>query len=237
MAGCPVGAATREQWRAELAAAIDRGPRHQHHVSLNAAKWVAMRHDASLRRAVLGASSVAADGFGVVAAARWLGDPLPARVPGVDLAHDLLEHAAVAGWRVALVGATPPVVTAVAARWRDAGVRVVYARDGFFAADEERAVASAVGGARADLLLLALGTPRAELFVARWSPVLDVGLAMGVGGAFDVMAGVAPRSPAWLGAVGLEWAWRWGHAPRVRFRRSIVDSGRFVSAIVRGHRV
>jgi N-acetylglucosaminyldiphosphoundecaprenol N-acetyl-beta-D-mannosaminyltransferase len=235
VAGCPVGALDRAGWLAHLIRCVDHGPGH-HHVSLNAAKWVAMRHDASLRRAVLGATSVGADGAGIVAAARWLGRPLPGRATGCDLAHDLLEHAAGAGWRVALVGAAAPVVGAVAARWRATGVEVVAARSGYFAPDEERDVAEAIAAARPDLLLVAMGTPRAELFVARWRPVLGVPLAMGVGGAFDVMAGAATRAPAAVGEVGLEWAWRWAYAPRARFRRAIVDSARFAVAVAAGRR-
>src|SRR5690242_1974697 len=99
VAGCPVGALSRAAWADRLAGWIADGTPH-HHVSLNAAKWVAMRRDGSLRRAVLGASGVAADGAAIVAAARWLGDPLPERVTGCDLAHDLLGRAPAAGWRV-----------------------------------------------------------------------------------------------------------------------------------------
>lgn len=230
LAGCPVGALDRPAWVEHLARCVASGPGH-HHVSLNAAKWVAMRDDRSLRRAVLEATSVAADGAGIVAAARWLGHRLPGRVTGCDLAHDLLQRAAVDGWRVALLGATDPVVRTVASRWREAEVDVVAARSGYFAPDEERAVAEQVAAARPDLLLVAMGTPRAELFVARWSPVLRVPLAMGVGGAFDVMAGAAPRAPQALGDAGLEWAWRFAHAPRTRFRRAILDSARFATAI------
>ncbi|MEZ4238052.1 MAG: WecB/TagA/CpsF family glycosyltransferase [Myxococcota bacterium] len=236
VAGCAVGALDRAAWAAHLARCVAAGPGH-HHVSLNAAKWRAMQRAAPLRRAVRAAPSVAAAGAGIRAAARWLGRPLPGRATGCDLAHDLLARAADAGWPVALLGAAPDVVDAVAARWRGVGVDVAYARCGYFAPDEERGVARAIAEAAPALLLVATGTPRAELFVARWAPVLQVPLAMGVGGAFDVMAGRTPRAPDGVGAAGLEWAWRLAHAPRARFRRAVLGSAGFAAAIARGDRL
>lgn len=239
VAGCAVGAATRAEWVDHLAARIAAGRTGApgHHVSLNAAKWVAMSRDPDLRAAVGAASSVAADGIGVVGAARWLGAPVPERVPGCDLAQDLLRRAATAGWRVYLLGAAPEVVDAVRGRLVTDGVRVVGARDGYFAPDAEAAVAEAIRDARPDLLLVAMGSPRSERFVARWGAVADVPLAMGVGGTFDVLAGRARRVPGPIGAVGLEWAWRWVGSPRARFGRAIVDSARFVAAIAAGRRL
>jgi N-acetylglucosaminyldiphosphoundecaprenol N-acetyl-beta-D-mannosaminyltransferase len=236
LAGCPVGALSREAWAARLAAWIDEGTPH-HHVSLNAAKWVAMRRDGSLRRAVRSATSVAADGASVLAAARWLGDPLPERVTGCDLAHDLLELAPHTGWRIYLLGATSDVVDEVSRRLDASGVTVAGTRDGYFAPDEERDIAEAIRDARPELLLVAMGSPRSELFVARWGTTMAVPLAMGVGGTFDVLAGRARRAPDAVGRLGLEWAWRWVSSPRVRFRRAIVDSVEFAVSIGLGRRI
>jgi N-acetylglucosaminyldiphosphoundecaprenol N-acetyl-beta-D-mannosaminyltransferase len=226
IAGCPVGAADRRGWVDELLAAARSGRPH-HHVSLNAGKWVAMTRDVALREAVLAATSVAADGVAIVLASRWLGDPLPERVPGIELAEGLLTR----GLRVYLLGARPAVVARVAADLRARGVDVVGAADGYFT--DEEAAADAVARARPELLLVALGTPTAEIFVHRWGSRMGVPLAMGVGGAFDVWAGEARRAPRAVRAIGLEWAWRWAGSPRARFSRAIVDSARFVLAMAR----
>ncbi|MEQ1505906.1 MAG: WecB/TagA/CpsF family glycosyltransferase [Myxococcota bacterium] len=231
--GCPVGVATHDGWVEALAANVASGAPH-HHVSLNAAKWVAMREDRSLRRAVRAATSVAADGASIVLASRWLGHPVPARVTGCDLALALMALAPARGWRVYLLGATPPVATEVARRVRADGVAVVGARHGFFGPDDEPAVARAIADARPDLVLVALGTPRAELFCWRW---VEAPLAMGVGGTFDVIAGTARRAPDAVGRAGLEWAWRFAHQPRTRFRRAIVDPARFAAAVAAGARL
>ena len=236
LAGCPVGALTRAGWVEHLVACASSGRVH-HHVSLNAAKWVAMRSQPALRDAVLGATSIAADGAAIVLASRWLGDPLPERVTGCDLAHDLLDRSLVLGWRVGLLGARPEVVAEVQRRLAGRGVQVVLARDGYFAPSEEEAIAQSVRQARPTLLLVAMGTPRTELFVARWQEIMAVPLVLGVGGTFDVLAGVARRAPRWVGDRHLEWAWRLAHAPRQRFQRAVIASARFTAAMVRRERL
>lgn len=232
--GVAVGALTIAQWVEHLSERLAAGAGH-HHVSLNAAKWVALREDPQLRAAVRGAGSIGADGAGILLAARRYRTPLPARVPGADLAQALLARAAERGWRVALVGAQAAVVETVAGDLRARGVTVVLARDGHFPSARDGAVAEEIGRAAPDLLLLALGTPRAEVF-AHEHP-LNARLVLGVGGTFDVLAGRVRRAPPLVGRIGLEWAWRWAGAPRQRFRRAIVDSARFGWAIARGDRI
>lgn len=230
-----MGRATTASWVDRLAGAVGQGDRAHHHVSLNAAKWVALRTDPVLRAEVRDAGSVGADGIAIVWLARWLGTPLPERVPGIELAEGLLDRALDAGWRVGLLGGRPEVVAAVAAALRRRGVDTVLARDGYTGDDVERA--EAVVHARPDLLLVAMGSPRAEHFVARHADRWPGTLVLGVGGAFDVWAGAIPRAPAWTRRHGLEWAARFVRQPRRRFRRAIVDSARFALAALVGQRV
>ena len=235
VSGVAVGALDRAGWVDHLVQCVERGTPH-HHVSLNAAKWVAMRHDPQLRAAVSRATSVGADGIGIVLAARGV----PERVAGADLAADLVAHAAVAGWRVALLGARPAVLATVADQLVDRGVHVVFATHGYHphaSAGAERALAQRISEARPHLLLVALGTPTAERFIDDHRDVLRVPLAVGVGGTFDVWAGVARRAPRVVQRVGLEWAWRLAGAPTARFDRAVLGSLRFVGAVARGQRV
>jgi N-acetylglucosaminyldiphosphoundecaprenol N-acetyl-beta-D-mannosaminyltransferase len=231
-----VGALDRAGWLEHLAGCVQQGTPH-HHVSLNAAKWVAMRQNPALREAVRGATSVAADGAAIVLASRWLGDPLPERVTGCDLAHDLLERAPALGWRVGLLGARPEVLARVEQRLEQSGVHVVFARDGYFGSEQEEALAGQIREAAPQLLLVAMGSPRTELFVARWGARMAVPLVMGVGGTFDVLAGAVRRAPDWVARAHLEWAWRWLGSPRARFHRAVLDSVRFVAAMARGERL
>jgi N-acetylglucosaminyldiphosphoundecaprenol N-acetyl-beta-D-mannosaminyltransferase len=232
--GCPVDPLPMEQLVALLGARMRAGvgPMH-HHVSLNAAKWVALRDDAALRACVRSAGTVCADGVSIAWAVG-----APERVPGVEVAERLVALAACEAWPVALVGARPEVVAKVAGLLTARGARVVVTQDGFFAAGAEAGLAQHLAEARPRLLLLALGTPKAERFVARWAGVLaEVPVVMGVGGAFDVWAGVSRRAPPLVGRLGLEWAWRFAESPRVRFGRAIGDSLRFLGHAVRGTRL
>lgn len=234
--GIAVGRATLDEWVRGLASAVGvRRDRAHHHVSLNAAKWIALRTDPELRTAVRSADTVAADGIGIVGLSHWIGEPLPERAPGVDIARGLLHRGAPLGWRVALCGARPAVVGTVATRLAEQGIDVVLAHDGYEGCDASRA--DRIAAVRPDLVLVALGTPRAEAFVARYAARWPGAVAMGVGGAFDVWAGVVPRAPAWARRHGLEWAARFARQPRQRFGRAIVDSLRFVAATTLGAEV
>ncbi|MEO0605420.1 MAG: WecB/TagA/CpsF family glycosyltransferase [Myxococcota bacterium] len=202
---------------------------------MNAAKWVALRRDPTLRSLVRSADTVAADGISVVWLSRWLGTPLPGRVPGIELAERLLDRAAATRWRVALLGARPEVVRTVASQLARRGIDVVSAQDGY--SEEPEAWADAIAAAHPDLMLVALGSPRAERFVAHHADRWPGTLVLGVGGAFDVWAGKVPRAPRWARLGGLEWAARFVREPRRRFRRAIVDSARFLVAAALGQRV
>ena len=233
--GVAVGALDRRGWRDHLAERMVRGGAPHHHVSLNAAKWHTMARDPELRRIITEAGSVAADGIGIVWAAAAAGDPLPERVAGADLAADLVARAGEQGKRVGLLGARPHIVGRVAHTLRSRGIDVAIALDGYFPATEGRRRIRRIEAASVDLLLVALGSPRSEHLIGRHRP--DVPLILGVGGAFDVWAGAVRRAPIAVQRAGLEWAWRFAAAPRVRFHRAIVASARFAVAQARGQRL
>lgn len=193
-------------WPLLVAAAEAR--RFHHHVSLNANKLHLARHDPTLRALLAGAATAAADGAAVLALARLWGLDVPERLPGVELATRLLEEGARRGWRTVLHGARPEVVGEVARRHR---ATVVGATDGYGA--DEAAVRANLARCRPHLVLVALGSPASERFLDRVRP--DA-LCLGVGGTFDVLAGVVPRAPAATHALGLEGAWRVATSPRRR---------------------
>jgi len=202
----------RAQLLAALMAAVERGG-HHHHLSWNANKLAHVRTDPTFRALADRADTLAADGASIRWVARAHGQPVPERIPGVELASELLDRAAEHGWRVFLYGARPEVLATVVRRCRAQGVPVVGACDGFAHAPD--AVAAFIERARPQLLLVALGTPRSERFIDRWRP--DA-VCLGVGGTFDVLAGAVPRAPTWTHAVGLEGAYRVAMEPRKRWR-------------------
>jgi N-acetylglucosaminyldiphosphoundecaprenol N-acetyl-beta-D-mannosaminyltransferase len=205
------------------------------HIAINAAKIVAMRHDPELRALVDRCELVTADGQAVVWASRLLGDPLPARVAGIDLMFELLALAEERGYRVYLLGARADVLRTAVARLRGRHPRLIIAgyHDGYFSDEEEPFVAAEIRAARSDLLFVAMPTPRKEYFIGRWGPELGVAFSMGVGGAIDVVAGVTRRAPRLLQRMGLEWAFRLAQEPRRLMRRYVVTNSEFVALTLR----
>lgn len=177
---------------------------------VNAAKVTWMRRDGALRRAVTSCDVVLADGQSVVWASHLLGAPLPERVAGIDLFMELLAEAEHRGYRVYFLGARPEVLTRMLAKVseRFPALTVVGSRDGYFSLDEEPDVTEEIRNSQAALLFLGISSPKKELFVERWGPSTGAHVVHGVGGSFDVLAGVTARAPIWWQRHGLEWLYR-----------------------------
>lgn len=179
------------------------------------------------------ADLVLPDGVGLLWAARRQGTPLPERVTGSDGIYHLAARAAMAGWRLFLLGAEPGVAAKAAAllQARYPGLIVAGTYPGSPADAEYPAIAGRIHAARPHILLVAYGAPAQDLWIARHKDELGVPVSMGVGGAFDHVAGRRRRAPAWLIRLHLEWLWRLVTQPW-RWRRQL-DLPRFVWAVLR----
>lgn len=205
------------------------------HAVVNAAKVVAAENDDMVVAALEECDIVNADGMSVVWAGRLLGQPLPGRVTGIDLMWALFERSADRGWPVYLLGARQHVVQKVElrlrSRWPD--LVVAGARNGYWHVADEGLVVENVRRSGARILFVAMPSPKKELWVAQHRHSLGVSLVMGVGGSFDVIAGVTRRAPAWMQSAGLEWFYRFVQEPRRMWRRYLVGNTRFVAIIMR----
>ncbi|MGW0206721.1 WecB/TagA/CpsF family glycosyltransferase [Streptomyces sp. NPDC003233] len=226
--GLPVHPLTLGESVAAAEALIADGGPHQH-VVLNAAKIVQAHDDPELARIIRSCSLVNADGQSVVWAGRLLGSPLPERVAGIDFMTALWRSAARNGYRVYLLGAEPRVVEETARIAAAQGVQVVGHRDGYWDETQEPQVVAAVREARPDILFLAVPSPRKEYFLARRQQELGCALVVGVGGSFDVVAGLRSRAPRWMRRSGLEWFHRLVQEPRRMFLRYAVGNCRFLA--------
>ncbi|WP_027717638.1 WecB/TagA/CpsF family glycosyltransferase [Desulfovirgula thermocuniculi] len=217
----------------EKIAAFVREGRPRQVITLNPEILYRAQKEPPLLSLINAADLVTADGVGVVWAAGMCGARLPGRVTGIDLMLALVARAAREGWRVFLLGAAPGVAAEAARRLqeRHPGLVVAGTHHGYFSPQEERGVVEEIRAARADLLFVALGAPKQELFIARHKAVLGAKVAMGVGGSFDVLAGKARRAPAWMRRLGLEWLGRLLMEPR-RWRRMLVLP-RFAGLVLR----
>jgi N-acetylglucosaminyldiphosphoundecaprenol N-acetyl-beta-D-mannosaminyltransferase len=193
-------------------------------VSINVDKVVQAARDPELRAFIAMCELSNADGMPVVWASRLLGQPLKERVAGIDLFEALMKRAAEKGWRVYLLGAKEKVVRATRALYeqRYPGIAIAGHRNGYWRPDEEPAVVAAIRDCEPDLLFVALGSPAKERFLARWQHTMQVPFAMGVGGSFDVAAGLTQRAPQWMQRAGLEWFYRFLQEPRRMFPRYFV---------------
>lgn len=192
-------------------------------VTLNPEIAMAAARDALLRQAVEAADLVVADGIGIVWAARVLGQPLPGRVPGIELMEALLGEAARRGLRVYFLGARPEVVSEAARRARDRfpGLELVGYHHGYFPLEEDEPVLAAVRAAAPDLLFAGMGAERELTWLYRRRAHLGARVAMGVGGSFDVLSGRLRRAPRWVRGLHLEWLYRLLQEP-ARWRRQRV---------------
>ncbi len=177
-------------------------------VTLNAEMTMAARSDPNLAAVIESAELVIPDGAGVVWALARQGVRV-ARSPGIELAWKLLSHAEAQGWTVALVGGAPEVMQQLQQQLRRElpGLRLKLAIDGYQPSQAWPELEAQLRALRPDLVLVALGIPRQEL----WSMAMSkgsAGLWMGVGGSFDVWAGIKNRAPAWMSRFQIEWLYR-----------------------------
>jgi N-acetylglucosaminyldiphosphoundecaprenol N-acetyl-beta-D-mannosaminyltransferase len=212
--GVPVAAVDLAGAVEAIAEMIAQGGQHQV-VTVNPEFLVRARYQPAFGAVLRRAALATADGAGVVLAARLLGTPLRGRVTGTDLVLALARRGAQEGWRLFLLGAAPGVAErAAAALRREApGSLVVGTWAGSPRRDDEGAILARVAATRPDLLLVAYGAPAQDLWLARNLGRTPASVGIGVGGAFDFLAGVTPRAPQSLRRAGLEWAYRLWREP------------------------
>ena len=176
----------------------------------NAEMLLNATHDAELKRILNAANLVVPDGAGTVWAARHLGKFMPERVAGADLVQELMKIAPAHGFKFFLFGAAPDIADKAKAKAETLypGIKIVGTRNGYFKADDEPDIIAQIKSSRADILLAALGVPKQEKWLFKYKDELKVPVSIGVGGTFDVMAGIVKRAPLWMQKARLEWLFR-----------------------------
>ena len=176
----------------------------------NAEMLMRATHDGALRRILQGAAMVTPDGAGTVWAAHHLGYAMPERVAGYDMVQELMREAPAKHRRIFFFGSAPGVADKAKKKAEQLypGIEIVGTRNGFFTAADEPAIIEEIKAAHPDILLAALGVPKQEKWLAKHLGELGVPVAIGVGGTFDVMAGVMKRAPRWMQRAKLEWLFR-----------------------------
>lgn len=232
--GTYVNALTMDETVDEVERIVDAGVPTQH-VVINASKVNLMEGDPELREIVNACPLINADGASIVWAAHVLGVPLRERVTGIDLFLRLVELAPRKGWGIYLFGAKEEVVQKVRSilEERCPGIRIVGCRNGYFTEADEPAIVADMASSGADLMFVAFSSPKKEYWVHKYLDQIGIPFVMGVGGSFDVVAGITARAPAWMQRCGLEWLYRFLQEPGRLWRRYVVGNARFVALVLR----
>jgi N-acetylglucosaminyldiphosphoundecaprenol N-acetyl-beta-D-mannosaminyltransferase len=207
--GVRVDAVDTEQTLARIEELIRSGGHHLV-ATVNPEFIMRARRDPEFQRVLDSAGLCLPDGWGVTWAARRQGRPLPERVTGIDLIPPLAARAVREGWRLFLLGAAPGVAEAAAERLRARfpGLLIAGCHSGTAGPEGDVESLELIAKAGADIVLVAYGAPRQELWIARNLGGLEAGVGIGVGGAFDFIAGRVRRAPTWMRRAGLEWLYR-----------------------------
>ncbi len=176
----------------------------------NAEMIMRATQDEELKEILNTADLVVPDGAGTVWASNYLGVKMPERVAGFDLVHALFADAPAKKYRIFFFGSAPGVAQKAKAKAEAdfPGIQIVGVRNGFFTADDEAEIIAQIKAAKPDLLLAALGVPKQEKWLKQHMNEIGCPLNIGVGGTFDVMAGVMKRAPLWMQKAKLEWLFR-----------------------------
>ena len=201
------------------------------HVVINALKINLMEADSKLAQIVNACPLINADGASVVWAAKRLGIPLKERVTGCDMFQNLVRVAAEKGYKIFLFGAKEEVVTKVKSIYEKQypGIQIVGYRNGYFTEKDEPEIVKQMHDSGADMMFVAFSSPKKEYWVNKYLNEIGIPFVMGVGGSFDIVAGVTERAPKWFQEHGLEWFYRFIQEPKRMWKRYIIGNTKFVA--------
>ena len=214
--GCPLDLITSAQLLGELRVSIEERSDPRVIQFTNANKIAQVNRDPEMAAIMKRAHYVLADGQPLLPMGRMLGIRIPERIDGIGLMGKLLGFAAEHGFSAFFLGAKQEVLDACMAKIR-AGhpqLKVAGSRNGYFKLEESATVAGMIRDSGADIVFLGMGSPMKEKFADEFAGVMGVPVIQGVGGSFDVMAGVVKRAPVWVQRIGMEWLFRVLQEPR-----------------------
>jgi N-acetylglucosaminyldiphosphoundecaprenol N-acetyl-beta-D-mannosaminyltransferase len=201
-----------------------------HHVVINAAKVATAQKDKALKESIINCDIINADGQGIVWASRLLNMPLPERVAGIDLMEELVKLSAKRKYRIFFLGAKEEVVSKVMSIYcKKYGETIIAGyRNGYFKKEEEQTIANQISLSKANILFVAMSSPKKEIFLNTYKEAINIPFIMGVGGSFDVIAGFVKRAPVWMQNSGLEWLYRVIQEPHRMWKRYLVGNTTFI---------
>ncbi len=203
------------------------------HVVVNVAKLVYAQENNELRNIINSCKIINVDGAGIILGAKLLGIKIPERVAGIDLMENLIKYSTQKAYRIFFLGAEEEVVSKVVSIYTNKYPQLEVAgyRNGYFSDDEEEGIAHDIKQSKADILFVAMGSPKKEYFLNKYVDTMNVPFLMGVGGSFDVIAGKVKRAPLWMQMHGMEWFYRLMQEPTRMWRRYFYTNLKFLIMI------
>ncbi|GAV22171.1 WecB/TagA/CpsF family glycosyltransferase [Carboxydothermus pertinax] len=195
-------------------------PKKTHIITINPEMIYAALNNPNLSKIIKSADLILPDGIGIVLAGKIKGQEFKERVPGIELAEEIVRKKD--NLKVYLIGAKPGVAEKAAIKLLEVNntTEIVGIENGYFEKEEEKI--EQIINSKPELVLVGMGFPRQEIFIRNLlSKSPQPLVAVGVGGSFDVWAGVSKRAPEFMQKAGLEWLWRLIQEPW-RYKRMIV---------------
>lgn len=205
------------------------------HVVVNVAKLVYAQKDTQLKEIINECPLINVDGAGIILGAKFLGIDIPERVAGIDLMEKLVQRAAEKQYRVYFFGAEEEIVQKVKDVYLEQHPNLIIAgcRNGYYTENEEEQIVEQIKQANADILFVAMGSPKKEIFLNKYSNYLQIPFTMGVGGSFDVVAGKVKRAPLFMQKLKSEWIFRLIQEPRRMWKRYFTTNSIFAMMLLK----
>jgi N-acetylglucosaminyldiphosphoundecaprenol N-acetyl-beta-D-mannosaminyltransferase len=191
--------------------------------------------DPEYMKILMNADAVFPDGIGIHLASRLLRVGLKENTNGTDFFPRLCREAAKHNLKIYLLGGAEGVAEAAANSMRRIvpNVQIVGTHHGYLDEDSENKVIAEINSLKTDILMVGMGVPHQEKWIARTRARINAGVAMGVGGLFDFYSGKNARAPIWMREVGLEWVYRISQEPRRMWKRYVVGNPLFLYRVLR----
>ncbi|MBD3426577.1 MAG: WecB/TagA/CpsF family glycosyltransferase [Candidatus Omnitrophica bacterium] len=232
--GCPIDNLSVEEMTEVADGFIKSGRPHQY-IAINADKIVKMREDDSFREIVLASDLNIVDGQPLMWVSRLFGTPVKQRYGGLDIMEALISVSGKKGYGIYFLGAGQDVVEKVRESYtkKYPDMKLAGWRNGYWTPEEEESVVRDIASSGTDVLFFAMSSPRKEKFLKKHLENMRVPLVVGVGGAFDIIAGKTRRAPQWMQKMGIEWLYRLLQEPRRLWKRYLIGNTKFIWIVIK----
>ncbi|MBU5284242.1 WecB/TagA/CpsF family glycosyltransferase [Limosilactobacillus reuteri] len=206
-----------------------------HLMGVNADKINESSKNGLLKEIVNKCGIINADGASVVLASKWLKQPLPERVAGIDLMQDLVALSEEKKYSIYLLGAKENVVKKTASVLKDKypNLNIVGLHNGYFGKEQWEDISNILKKVNPDFIFVGITSPTKEYLIEYLQSRNINSVFMGVGGSFDVISGNIPRAPLWMQNFNLEWFFRVLQEPRRLFKRYFLGNNIFIKNIIK----